>query len=145
MMTLWRLITTAAIALLIVSFKCPNAVFADDDLPDESGAAKNADAAQEPSGDLKSILERLKGRNRELVELRIKTGKNPEDARDRKIIALLEMPYLGSAFYGSPTNQRFFAVKLTLVNLTDQPLLLKRDEVRLVADGQNYQAREATE
>ncbi|HLJ10014.1 MAG TPA: hypothetical protein VKU82_02435 [Planctomycetaceae bacterium] len=103
-------------------------------------APKNA--AESPA-DLKQILERLNRLERELVELRIKSGKVPADKRDQRVITLLDSLYLGSAYYGSPTNLRFFAAKLTLVNLTEQPITLKRDEIRLVSDGQTYSVKSA--
>src|SRR6516162_415802 len=84
-------------------------------------------AAGELQPDLKQVLERLNRLERELVELRIKSGKVPEDRKDQRVIPLLDTPYLGSVYYGSPTNLRFFAAKLTMVNLTDQPVALKRD------------------
>ena len=147
MTTLRQFIATALLAALFGTVARPAPVFAKDDSPDKSApaAAKQAAAAPDVAGDLKKILDRLKGRDRELVELRIKTGQIPDDKRDQKIVSLLEMPYLGSIYYGSPTNQRFFAVKLTLVNLTDQPVDLKRDEIRLVSDGQSYPVKEAPE
>jgi len=156
MKILRRSIATATLAALVGIVPCGALVVANDDLPtssidaetkpDESDRAKanRAETSQDQAGDLKPILERLKGRNRALVELRIKTGKIPQEKPDQRIISLLEYPYLGSA-YGSQANQRFFAVQLTLINLTDQPVELKRDEVRLVSDGQSYVAREATE
>ncbi len=109
-----------------------------------SGAQKG-DASPSASAELKMIAERLKGADREALEQRIKTGKVADDTRNHRIIALLEMPYLGSAYYGSPTNQRFFAAKLTLVNLTREPVVLKRDETRLVSDGQSFPVKEAPE
>src|SRR5262249_21075389 len=82
---------------------------------------------------------------RELVELRIKSGKIPEDKKDQRVITLLDTPYLGSAYYGSPTSLRFFAAKLTIVNLTDQPAVLKRDDIHLSSDGQVYPVKQAPE
>ena len=100
-------------------------------------------AAGELQPDLKQVLERLNRLERELVELRIKSGKVPEDRKDQRVIPLLDTPYLGSVYYGSPTNLRFFAAKLTMVNLTDQPVALKRDDIRLFSDGQSYPVKEA--
>ena len=144
MQTWRRLIAAATLATCIGTVSRPAPVFANDDLPDKSAPA-GAKEADDTAGTLQPILDRLKGRDRELVESRLTTGKIPDDKSDRRIISLLELPYLGSAYYGSPTNQRFFAAKLTLVNLTDQPVVLKRDEVRLLADGQNYLVKEASE
>src|SRR5258708_4960656 len=92
---------------------------------DENPAAESKPAVATPPAadskdsppDLQKIIERLNRVERELVELRIKSGKIPDDKKDQRVITLLDTPYLGSAFYGSPTNQRFFTAKLSLVNL----------------------------
>jgi len=98
---------------------------------------------KEPAADLKQILERLNRLERELLELRIKSGKIPENKKDQRIITLVDTPYLGSVFFGSPTNMRFFAARLTLINLTEQPVVLKRDDIKLASDGQTYPIKEA--
>ena len=69
----------------------------------------------------KQILERLNRVERELLELRIKSGKVPQDKKDQRIITLLDTPYLGSVFYGSPTNLRFFVAKLTVWSTRRRP------------------------
>ena len=142
-----QFLATAALAAFIGNTADPATVFAADDLPKESVPAKadKAEASPDAAADLKPIFERLKGNDRELLESRIKSGKIPDAKNDQKIVWLLELPYLGSAYYGSPTNQRFFAVKLTLVNLTGEPVVVKREEVRLVSDGQEYGAKDAPE
>lgn len=109
--------------------------------PAAEAAAKTAEkSSAAPS--LERILERLDKVERELIELRIKSRKVPADKGDQRVLTLLETPYLGSAYVGSPTNQRFVALKLMLVNLTDQPLTLKRDDVQLSVDGQNFPIKE---
>src|SRR5262245_20389828 len=124
---------------------------ADEEKPADSSAKEEAAQPQatdpasgkEATPDLKQILERLNRVERELLELRIKSGKVPQDKKDQRIITLLDTPYLGSVFYGSPTNLRFFVAKLTVVNLTDQPTVLKRDDIKLASDGQSYAVKEA--
>src|SRR5579872_140560 len=118
MQTSRRSIATAAFATVIGMCAHLAPGFADDKLPksatsqDKSAAANEAEAGRNAAGDLKAILERLTGRDRELVESRIATEKIPEDKREQKIVSLLELPYLGSTYFGSATNQRFFALKL---------------------------------
>jgi len=145
MSILQRLFVAAVIATFIGAVARPAAVAADDDLPDNPAAAQKTDKASDAAAELKKIVERLKGPDREALEQRIKTGKVPDDARNQRIIPLLEMSYLGSTYYGSATNPRYFAVKLTLVNLTGEPVVLKRDETKLVSDGQTYPVKEAPE
>src|SRR5579863_3090770 len=145
MSILQRLFVAAVIATFIGAVARPAAVAADDDLPDNPAAAQKTDKASDAAAELKKIVERLKGPDREALEQRIKTGKVPDDARNQRIIPLLEMSYLGSTYYGSATNPRYFAVKLTLVNLTGEPVVLNRDETKLVSDGQTYPVKEAPE
>src|SRR5712672_727580 len=74
-----------------------------------TSAAANEKESKEPAADLNQVLERLNRLERELLELRIKSGKIPENKKDQRIITLVDTPYLGSVYYGSPTNLRFFA------------------------------------
>ncbi len=138
-----------ATALAFVAFLSGHSRgIADEEEPAEP--AKPAPARANPSDtsskdsqpDLTQVLERLNRLERELLELRIKSGKVPQDKKDQRVITLMDTPYLGSVFFGSPTNQRFFAARLTLVNLTEQPVVLKRDEIKLVSDGQTYPVKE---
>jgi HEAT repeat protein len=137
-----------AMLLAFVGF-LPARAAADDEKPADSAAkeetpkpgSSDPDSGKQP--DLKQILERLNRVERELLELRIKSGKVPQDKKDQRIITLLDTPFLGSVYYGSPTNLRFFVAKLTIVNLTDQPVMLKRDDIKLASDGQTYAVKEA--
>ncbi|MGE5190941.1 MAG: HEAT repeat domain-containing protein, partial [Deltaproteobacteria bacterium] len=151
MPTFRRLVLLATVAVF-GGFVCGLARgFADEEKPAAAAkqetapqsAATDPAAGKDPQLDLKQILERLNKVERELVELRIKSGQVPFDKKDQRIITLLDTCYLGSVFYGSPTNLRFFAVKLTVVNLTDEPVVLKRDDIRLTSDGQTYPVKEA--
>jgi HEAT repeat protein len=139
MPTFTRIVLLAAVAACSGLCWGPRGVFADDQKPAAVGPASAKDAQP----DLKQILERLNQVERELLELRIKSGRVPVDKKDQRIITLLDTCYLGSVFYGSPTNMRFFTAKLTIVNLTDEPVVLKRDDIRLASDGQTYPVKEA--
>jgi HEAT repeat protein len=96
-----------------------------------------AEGAAAPS-ELEQLLPRLTGRDRELLERRIKTGKLPEETKDQRVIVLVDFAHLASPYYGSPTNKRFAAIRLASVNLTGRDVVLKRDDMRLTADGQEY-------
>jgi tetratricopeptide (TPR) repeat protein len=93
---------------------------------------------EKPDVPVQQILERLDKVERELLQLRIKSGKIPADKSEQRILTLIETPYLGSVYTGSPNNQRFLAIKLVIVNLTDEAVALKRDDVQLSADGQLF-------
>lgn len=138
-----------AAALALFGFAGTSRGFSQEKLPPPAGKANTAQPAPEAPAekdqgpDLKALLERLNRLEREVVELRIKSGKIPEDKKDQRVITLLDTPYLGSAFFGSPTNLRYLAAKLTLVNLTDKSIVLKRSDVNLASDGQTYPVKEA--
>lgn len=108
-----------------------------------AAAAAPADADGVPAGSdaaaaIRKVLERVSALEREVRELRVQTGKVPVDKKDQRVVTLLETPHLGSLYYGSPANVRFFAAKLMLINLTEDPLVLKREDLQLVADGQTF-------
>ena len=108
-------------------------------------AAQEAGAEHENSPELKQLVGRLSGADRELVEQLAKSGKLPAERQNRRVIPVVESCYLGSEFYGTSTNPRFFVARLTLINLTDQPVVMKRDSIRLNFEGVAYPVREATE
>ncbi len=108
-------------------------------------AAKAASAERDSAAELKQILERLNRADRDLVEQQAKSGKLPGKQQDRRVIAVVDSPFLGSEYYGSNTNPRFFVARLTLVNLTDQPVVMKRESIRLTFEGVTYPVKEATE
>lgn len=90
----------------------------------------------------KDVLERIERLEREVIELRTKTGQVPADKKDQRVITLLETPYLGSPGYWSGQQPRVFIVKLGLVNLTDKPITLKQSDVELSLDGQIFPIKE---
>jgi hypothetical protein len=139
MPTFGRFALFAAVAAFLGLFCGLGPTFAGEEKP----AAADQAAGKDGPADLKQIRERLNKVERELVELRIKSGRVPVDKKDQRIITLLDTCYLGSVFYGSPTNLRFFAAKLTIINLTDERIVLKRDDVHLASDGQTYAVKEA--
>lgn len=125
-------------ALLLAA---PGALCAERAFAQEAGdAARPAEKPAEPS--VEQILERLGKVEKELLQLRIKSGAVPADKNEQRILTLIETPYLGNLQYGSAMNQRFVALKLMLVNLTDQPTTLVRDDVQLTVDGQAYPIKE---
>ncbi len=91
-----------------------------------------------PSPELAEVLDRLRQVEREVVELKAKQGAVADAPREQKVFAFVESVHLGSVFVGSPTNPRYFAAKVMLVNLTKDAVVLKRDAVKLNFDGQTY-------
>ena len=79
--------------------------------------------------ELRSRLERVES---ELQ--RLKGSQIPEDAKDQRVVLLVETPYLGSTSYSSTTATRFFVAKLIVVNLTATPLSIDREQISLAAD-----------
>lgn len=82
---------------------------------------------------LDDLLKRLDKVEAELARLRAGGTPAPE-RREQKLLAILETPYLGNVFYGSQDGTRFFAARLILVNQTDQPMLINREDISLQAD-----------
>jgi HEAT repeat protein len=88
--------------------------------------------------ELRGYAQKLPRVERELLELRAKTGRIPEDRLSQKLIVLVESPGVGTYYAGDAGNERFFAGRLVLVNLTAAPISIPRDEITLVVDGQRF-------
>ncbi len=86
---------------------------------------------------LQNLAERLEQVEAELARLRDARGLPPQ-AGEAQVVALVEAPYLGSTYHGSPQGVRFFAARLILVNLTSEPIVVDRDHIRLFADGTEH-------
>ncbi|MDB5335634.1 MAG: repeat-containing protein [Planctomycetaceae bacterium] len=71
-------------------------------------------------------------------------GAVPADPQAQKVVLILETPHLGHIYTGGPQGSRFFAAKLLVVNLTPQPLTLKREDVKLQIDGQPHAIQEVS-
>lgn len=129
---LLRRVVRLVLTLLVIAAPAL-AVIAQDVKPNASGGNSNGQAAT-----IQQLLDRLSKVERELEALKRKPGEVPADPKAQRILVMIETPYLGSLYYGSPTNTRFFAAKLLLVNLTPQAQTLNRDDIQLVADGQSF-------
>lgn len=128
-----------SLAIVIVAIVLANAgmtrVHAQEQKPPVAGAIADAD--------LPKLLERFSGRDKELLDQRIKSGKVSEDPAGQRLLTLIDFAHLGSPYYGSPTNKRFVAVRLAAINLTAGPTVLKRDDVKLTVDGNAHAIKEA--
>ncbi|MBI3860879.1 MAG: HEAT repeat domain-containing protein [Planctomycetia bacterium] len=111
----------------------------------KAAPAQTADSANSSAVELKQLVGRLNRADRELVEQHAKSGQLPVEKQDRRVIFVLDSPFLGSEYYGSNTNPRFLVARLTLINLSDQPIESKREDVRLNFEGVAYSVKEATE
>ncbi len=105
-----------------------------------TAAAQQPPAATSPAQDeVKRLADRVTRLEMELDRQRAKNpGEVPADPQAQKVVLLLETPHLGHVYTGGPQGSRFFAAKLLIVNLTPQPLTLKRDDVKLKIDGQPH-------
>jgi HEAT repeat protein len=93
---------------------------------------------QPPAPALQQVLDRLGRVEKELLELRLSSGKVPADKNAQRLLAVTEVPYLGTVHTGGQNSRRFLALKLMLVNLTDQSISLKREDFQLAVDAQDY-------
>lgn len=89
-----------------------------------------------PTANLESLQERINRLERDILELRTRTGKVPADKQDQRVVLLLETPQLAALNYYSNTQPRMFLTKLAIVNLTNDKVTIKRDDVALSLDGQ---------
>src|SRR4051812_48413365 len=98
-----------------------------------SAVAQTAPSADE----IRRLADRVTRLELELDRQRAKNpGEVPTDPKAQKVVLMLETPHLGHIYSGGPAGTRFFAGKLLIVNLTPQPLVVKRDDVKLKVDGQ---------
>lgn len=87
--------------------------------------------------DLKKLEDRIMRLEIELARSRSKnTSTSVIDPKSQKVLVLLETPHLGHVYTGGPNGSRFFAGKMLAVNLSPQPVTIKRDDVKLIIDGQ---------
>jgi hypothetical protein len=81
------------------------------------------------------LLQRLEKVEAELAKLKTQKHVVPADPKDQKIMMMLETPHLGASQYGRENNEsRFFAAKLIFINLTPEPVTVKRDDISLELD-----------
>lgn len=101
------------------------------------GGTLTAAAQSAPSTeDIKRLEDRINRLELELSRQRARDPQVPRDPQAQKVILMLETPHLGHVYTGSPNGSRFFAGKLLAVNLTAQPIVIKRDDVKVIIDGQ---------
>jgi HEAT repeat protein len=109
--------------------------------------ATNLFAQSEPSTE---ALKRLENRVTQLeLDLARQHARNPGDVpadpKSQKIYMLLETPHIGHVYTGGPNGSRFFAGKLLIVNLTAHAMVVKRDDLRLLVDGQPQPPKDVPE
>ena len=127
--------TSAFWLLLLVIGACP--AFG------QAQAAQQATADGKPAFDWKRVLPQFREADRPLIASRAETGKIPEDATDRRLLVGLETVSLPAVYGGANQNQRFLALRTTLVNFTSEPLTIARKDVELLVDGQAQPPQDA--
>ena len=92
---------------------------------------------------LKKLLIRVETLETELKKLR-EAGKTvvPDDPSKQRVVAMVEHNFFGAPYYRT-TGNRFLAARVVLVNLTDQPIVLKREGTSLLLDGKKHAMPEA--
>lgn len=76
----------------------------------------------------------------ELAQLNLANGQQPPAAAEPKIRTLLDTPYIGTVYVSSNKYVRFFVAQLVVVNSTAKPVVVKRSELQLTADGKIYKS-----
>lgn len=106
-----------------------------------SAAFLPASVAAQDETDLKNVLERLEKVERELKELK-QTGKVSLKPEDHRLVTVLSEPNLGVYYPNQPTEVRWFAVRVTLINLTGKEVTVSPDDYTLTADGNQLKLTE---
>lgn len=98
--------------------------------------ASAAPATAQDSTDpvVKQLIERLEKVETELQKLK-QSGKMPLAAEDQKLITVLSEPNLGVYYANQPTEVRWLAIRVTLINLTGKEITVSKDDYELTADG----------
>src|SRR5947207_3375074 len=102
-----RRLQPAMTALLLAVIGAASLLIAGDDPQDEEQPpakaqpdAKDASAKKDSAPELKQIVGRMSPADRTLVEQFAASGKLPAERQDRRVIAVLDTPFLGSENYG---------------------------------------------
>mgnify|MGYP002630103853 CR=1 FL=1 len=98
-------------------------------------------APAQDSSDIKDVLERLEKVEKELQELK-QSGKVSLKPEDHKLVTVLSEPNLGVYYPTQPTEVRWFAVRVTLINLTGKEITVSPDDYTLTADGNQLKITE---
>lgn len=113
--------------------------------PDKPRAVPEAQGSQTDGSaerrQIRELLQRLEKVETELGKIKASRGELPADKKDQKLLVLLETPFLGTHYYGGP-NGRFFAARLIFINLTAEPVVIKKDDYRIDVDGAEQAIKE---
>ena len=94
-------------------------------------------SAQDDSESIEELRQRLKQVELELQKLKISGGLSvPDDPKSQKLLMLVENPFIGSLGYSSNGQNRFLVGKLIVVNLTNKPVKIKREQIKLDSNGE---------
>ncbi len=102
-----------------------------------ASSAQESKESSDSSPVLEEIVERLKRLEQDFEALKKnRTRAVPEDVEHQRVVPMLETPYLGRYYAGRGDNRysRYFLVKLSLVNLTPEPVQIEREDIELVSD-----------
>lgn len=83
---------------------------------------------------VKQLIERLEKVETELQKLK-QSGKMPLAPEDQKLVTVLSEPNLGVYYANQPTEVRWLAIRVTLINLTGKEITVSKDDYELTADG----------
>ena len=90
---------------------------------------------------IRQLIERLEKVEAELARIKGAAGKIPPAAKDRKLLMMIERPYIGTSYYSSK-RRRYFVARLLFINLTAHAVTIKRDEISLDVDGTVHPLKE---
>ena len=139
-----RLLTAILVSALLVS-----GLDAAQDRSDTTGrkpaAGTKPAATGRSSGNnaklIRQLIERLEKVEAELARIKGAAGKVPPAAKDRKLLTMIEQPYIGTSYYSSK-RRRYFVARLIFINLTPKVVVVRRNQIGLDVDGTLHPLKE---
>ncbi|HUG90111.1 MAG TPA: HEAT repeat domain-containing protein [Planctomycetaceae bacterium] len=108
-----------------------------------SGASESPVRAPRPKKDPDSVpglLERLDDVHRELIRLKVRPAPLVPAEKQPQLHVILETPFAGANYYGSPNSIHYFACRLRFVNLTGKAVTVASRQIALKADDKTLMA-----
>ena len=87
-------------------------------------------------------LDQLQRFDPALAQQKLTAGQVPQDPQQQRVQFFIETPHLGQVYVSGPSARPYFAAKLTVLNLTPDPVVIKREQVTFTINGQKLELKE---
>lgn len=108
-----------------------------------AAVSRKAASAGQPTEGVADVLEMVDAVDRELVRLGVRKEHIPAARQPRLHVAVSPMTLMTVWGNRSPDGQRVFAAQVRMANLSPEAVTIRRDEIRLTADGQTLKFGES--